>query len=76
MDGRGLIKREESEKTDQKTLMEKIDEFDDAVWVAGYGGNPKFSRETLKEMDAREKDEMLLSYWKLMSELLNEGDEK
>lgn len=59
-----------------QTLYEEINKFDDAEFIKCYGGNSKHLFQSLKILDEDEAKDLILCYWRLMHELLNEPSEE
>ena len=57
--------------TEVDGLFEKINKFDDALWVKNYGNNQVRVAETLSDLGQDDVEDILTGYWKLMNELLN-----
>ena len=57
--------------TEVDGLFEKINKFDDALWVKNYGNNQVRVAETLSDLGQDDVEDILTGYWKLMNALLN-----
>ena len=57
--------------TEVDGLFEKINKFDDALWVKNYGNNQVRVAETLSDLGQDDVEDILTGYWQLMNELLN-----
>ena len=61
----------DSDNTETVDFFNRINQFDDALWVKNYGNVPARIEEAFHDLAQDAVEEILTGYWKLMHRLLN-----